>query len=139
MPNVDRQLETGAGTAVEGMDDILNRYSPTHICVVMDEFASVKGRSFYAMHCRLVEEDMPELTKISSYLWNITTLIPGIPVLAIMVRYNLLNSGAFTGCLVCTCRVARVGGIAYTDFSSPTSVHVSQSGYKFSAYLLQYL
>ena len=41
------------GTAVEGMDDILNR---------------------------LVEEDMPEGTKISGYLWNITTLIPGIPV-----------------------------------------------------------
>jgi hypothetical protein len=28
-----------------------------------------------------------------AYFWNISTLIPGIPVLAIMVRYNLLNSG----------------------------------------------
>lgn len=60
------RLVRNDGTAVEGMDDILNR---------------------------LVEEDMPEFTKLSGYLWNITTLIPGIPVLAIMVRYNLLNSG----------------------------------------------
>ena len=28
-----------------------------------------------------------------AYFWNISTLIPGIPVLAIMVRYNLQNSG----------------------------------------------
>ena len=28
-----------------------------------------------------------------AYFWNISTLIPGIPVLAIMVRYNLMNSG----------------------------------------------
>jgi hypothetical protein len=40
---------------------------------------------------RLGEQDMPVVTKLSSYLWNIFTLIPGIPVLAIMVRYNLLN------------------------------------------------
>ena len=54
------------GEAQEGMDNILNR---------------------------LVEPDMPAVTIYSAYFWNISTLIPGIPVLAIMVRYNLLNSG----------------------------------------------
>lgn len=33
----------------------------------------------------------PVLTQYSAYLWDITTLIPGIPVLAVMVRYNLLS------------------------------------------------
>jgi hypothetical protein len=55
------------GNARAGMEDILNR---------------------------LVESDMPVVTVYSAYLWNISTLIPGIPVLAIMVRYNLVNSGA---------------------------------------------
>eukprot|EP00049_Salpingoeca_infusionum_P024384 m.15846 g.15846 ORF g.15846 m.15846 type:complete len:601 (-) comp6803_c0_seq2:384-2186(-) len=35
--------------------------------------------------------NQPKLTIYSAYLWDITTLIPGIPVLAIMVRYNLLS------------------------------------------------
>jgi amino acid permease len=56
------------GTAAEGMDNILNRLVETH--------------------------DMPLITVYSAYFWNISTLIPGIPVLAIMVRYNLLNSKA---------------------------------------------
>ena len=30
-------------------------------------------------------------SRYSAYLWDITTLIPGIPVLAVMVRYNLLS------------------------------------------------
>lgn len=33
-------------------------------------------------------------TKLSAYLFNFTTLIPGIPVIAVVVRYNLLSSGA---------------------------------------------
>ena len=32
-----------------------------------------------------------QVSQYSAYLWDITTLIPGIPVLAIMVRYNLLS------------------------------------------------
>eukprot|EP00043_Microstomoeca_roanoka_P018373 m.196087 g.196087 ORF g.196087 m.196087 type:complete len:595 (+) comp16812_c0_seq2:200-1984(+) len=36
-------------------------------------------------------ENQPLVTQYSAYLWDITTLIPGIPVLAIMIRYNLLN------------------------------------------------
>ena len=39
----------------------------------------------------LVLQTQPELTQYSAYLWDITTLIPGIPVLAIMIRYNLLS------------------------------------------------
>eukprot|EP00051_Salpingoeca_urceolata_P015051 m.192814 g.192814 ORF g.192814 m.192814 type:complete len:563 (+) comp18276_c0_seq1:459-2147(+) len=38
----------------------------------------------------LTAKGQPEVTRYSAYLWDITTLIPGIPVLAIMVRYNLL-------------------------------------------------
>jgi len=34
----------------------------------------------------------PRVTRYSAYMWNVTTMIPGIPVLAIMIRYNLLNS-----------------------------------------------
>jgi hypothetical protein len=37
----------------------------------------------------LLAPDMPWWTQYSAYLWDITTLIPGIPVVAIMVRYNL--------------------------------------------------
>lgn len=33
----------------------------------------------------------PKVTVYSAYIWNLTTMVPGIPVLAIMVRYNLLN------------------------------------------------
>eukprot|EP00054_Salpingoeca_dolichothecata_P017322 m.103475 g.103475 ORF g.103475 m.103475 type:complete len:573 (+) comp22406_c0_seq1:53-1771(+) len=39
----------------------------------------------------LVLDNQPKITIYSAYLWDITTLIPGIPVLAIMVRYNLLS------------------------------------------------
>ena len=52
------RLVRADGTAQEGMDNILNR---------------------------LVMEDMPTTTIYSSYLWSISTLLPGIPVLAIMV------------------------------------------------------
>jgi len=31
------------------------------------------------------------VTQISAYAWNFSTLIPGIPILAIMVKYNLLS------------------------------------------------
>jgi hypothetical protein len=41
---------------------------------------------------RCSNADVP-LLLLSVDLWSISTLIPGIPVLAIMVRYNLLNSG----------------------------------------------
>ena len=37
--------------------------------------------------------DMPVITRYSSYLFMLTTLVPGIPVLAIAVRYNLQSSG----------------------------------------------
>ena len=80
------QLVRPDGTAKEGADNILNI---------------------------LAKDNMPTVTQLSSYMWNISTLIPGIPVLAIMVRvcmvasayvclthhgytqvrYNLLNSG----------------------------------------------
>ncbi|XP_062506750.1 uncharacterized protein LOC134183270 [Corticium candelabrum] len=50
------------GTAIEGSDDILNF---------------------------LLAPQMPWWTQYSAYLWDLTTLIPGIPVLSIMVRYNL--------------------------------------------------
>ena len=33
------------------------------------------------------------ITRYSSYLFMLTTLVPGIPVLAIVVRYNLQSSG----------------------------------------------
>ncbi|EGD76432.1 hypothetical protein PTSG_07549 [Salpingoeca rosetta] len=39
----------------------------------------------------LVLQNQPQVTQYSAYLWDVTTLIPGIPVLAIMIRYNLLN------------------------------------------------
>eukprot|EP00730_Choanoeca_flexa_P000797 TRINITY_DN10338_c0_g1_i6.p1 TRINITY_DN10338_c0_g1~~TRINITY_DN10338_c0_g1_i6.p1 ORF type:complete len:603 (+),score=166.30 TRINITY_DN10338_c0_g1_i6:181-1989(+) len=39
----------------------------------------------------LLLRDQPWYSQYSAYLWDITTLIPGIPVLAIMVRYNLLS------------------------------------------------
>ncbi|EDQ87491.1 uncharacterized protein MONBRDRAFT_37937 [Monosiga brevicollis MX1] len=39
----------------------------------------------------ILHRDQPEVSQYSAYLWDITTLIPGIPVLAIMVRYNLLS------------------------------------------------
>jgi len=52
------------GTVREGADDVLNI---------------------------LVLPYQPKVTRYSAFLWDITTLIPGIPVLAIMVRYNLLS------------------------------------------------
>ncbi len=39
----------------------------------------------------LLEDSSPKVSQYAAYLWDITTLIPGIPVLAIMVRYNLLS------------------------------------------------
>lgn len=54
------------GTPREGSDDVLNLLTLEHNW---------------------------RLTVYSAYLWDITTLIPGIPVLAIMVRYNLLSGG----------------------------------------------
>eukprot|EP00048_Salpingoeca_helianthica_P017002 m.235246 g.235246 ORF g.235246 m.235246 type:complete len:551 (+) comp19959_c0_seq1:41-1693(+) len=39
----------------------------------------------------LLTDAMPAASQYAAYLWDITTLIPGIPVLAIMVRYNLLS------------------------------------------------
>ena len=41
----------------------------------------------------LMLHDQPAITQWSAYLWDVTTLIPGIPVLAIMIRYNLLSGG----------------------------------------------
>lgn len=35
--------------------------------------------------------NQPIYTRYAAYLWDITTIIPGIPVLAIMIRYNLLS------------------------------------------------
>jgi len=39
----------------------------------------------------LASGSMPEVTRYSSYLWNLLTLVPGIPILAIMVKYNLIT------------------------------------------------
>jgi hypothetical protein len=39
----------------------------------------------------LASSSMPEFTRYSSYFWNILTLLPGIPILAIMIKYNLLT------------------------------------------------
>jgi len=39
----------------------------------------------------LVKSDNLEITQYSSFLWNITTLIPGIPVLAVVMKYNLVS------------------------------------------------
>lgn len=48
----------------------------------------------------LVMNDMsPQwVTQASTYLFNVTTLIPGIPVVAVIVRYNLLSSGRVGAC-----------------------------------------
>eukprot|EP00117_Sycon_ciliatum_P031304 scpid48664/ scgid4434/ len=43
----------------------------------------------------LLHPRMPAVTQYSAYLWNLTTLIPGIPVLGIYVRYNLLSGKVF--------------------------------------------
>ena len=40
----------------------------------------------------LARFDQPEITQYSSYLWNLSTIIPGIPILSIMLRYNYLVS-----------------------------------------------
>lgn len=40
-----------------------------------------------------VEVHNPAVTVWSSYMFMVTTLVPGIPVLAIIVRYNLLSGG----------------------------------------------
>eukprot|EP00039_Didymoeca_costata_P020335 m.340903 g.340903 ORF g.340903 m.340903 type:complete len:559 (+) comp19629_c0_seq1:222-1898(+) len=39
----------------------------------------------------LMLKDQSAFSQYAAYIWDITTLIPGIPVLAIMIRYNLLN------------------------------------------------
>lgn len=39
----------------------------------------------------ILHDETPRVAQYAAYLWDITTLIPGIPVLAIMVRYNLLS------------------------------------------------
>ena len=39
----------------------------------------------------LLHDTTPRVSQYAAYLWDITTLVPGIPVLAIMVRYNLLS------------------------------------------------
>eukprot|EP00038_Savillea_parva_P004283 m.135992 g.135992 ORF g.135992 m.135992 type:complete len:573 (-) comp11426_c6_seq1:40-1758(-) len=39
----------------------------------------------------MLRGSQPPITQYSAYLWDITTMIPGIPVLAVMVRYNLLS------------------------------------------------
>jgi len=39
----------------------------------------------------LMLRDQPEISQYCAYFWDLTTLIPGIPILAIMVRYNLLS------------------------------------------------
>eukprot|EP00041_Stephanoeca_diplocostata_P019579 m.424869 g.424869 ORF g.424869 m.424869 type:complete len:207 (+) comp21340_c0_seq8:1193-1813(+) len=41
----------------------------------------------------IIGSSQPKVTIYSGYLWDITTLIPGIPVLAVMIRYNLLSGG----------------------------------------------
>ena len=35
----------------------------------------------------LANEDQPPLTQYSAYLWSLFTIIPGIPVVSIIVRY----------------------------------------------------
>jgi len=35
--------------------------------------------------------DQPDITQYSAYMWDLTTMIPGIPILGIMIRYNLLS------------------------------------------------
>ncbi|KAA0168848.1 hypothetical protein FNF27_02010 [Cafeteria roenbergensis] len=39
----------------------------------------------------LASPPMPQVTRYSSYMWNLLTLVPGIPILAIMVKYNLIT------------------------------------------------
>ena len=39
----------------------------------------------------LVLRDQPDITQYSAYMWDLTTMIPGIPILGIMIRYNLLS------------------------------------------------
>ncbi len=39
----------------------------------------------------LLHDQTPRVSQYAAYLWDLTTLVPGIPVLAIMVRYNLLS------------------------------------------------
>lgn len=34
----------------------------------------------------MLRDSQPAVTQYSAYLWDITTMIPGIPVLAVMVR-----------------------------------------------------
>eukprot|EP00118_Oscarella_pearsei_P006408 m.28864 g.28864 ORF g.28864 m.28864 type:complete len:583 (+) comp31085_c0_seq2:86-1834(+) len=41
----------------------------------------------------LLSFDMPLWTQFCAYSWVLTTIIPGIPVMAIMVRYNLQAGG----------------------------------------------
>lgn len=51
-----------------------------------------RDRAHWATHtASLFLSIVLQITQYSAYLWDITTLIPGIPVLAIMVRYNLLS------------------------------------------------
>merc|ERR1719433_1059958 len=33
------------------------------------------------------------ITQYSSFLWDVSTLIPGIPVVAVVMKYNLVNGG----------------------------------------------
>lgn len=39
----------------------------------------------------MLGDSQPAITQYSAYMWDMTTMIPGIPVLAVMVRYVLLS------------------------------------------------
>jgi hypothetical protein len=68
----------GNDTAVTDADNILNfLLEPRMPWVHVVQFALTLTNFVF------------QWTRYSAYLWDITTLIPGIPVLAIMVRYNL--------------------------------------------------
>ena len=66
-------LVTSSGTKLPGADSILN---------------FLDGQSKTP---RCWAGQRAELTKFTVYLWNLFTLVPGIPVQAIMCKYNLVN------------------------------------------------
>lgn len=96
------------GTAQEGMDNILNRLVEKDMPALT--IYSVRCCAYATPRCELGRRVLGLLMfglsvvlclvaltlagrSEQAYFWNISTLIPGIPVLAIMVRYNLMNSG----------------------------------------------
>ena len=59
------------------------------------------------------------ITRYSSYLFMLTTLVPGIPVLAIVVRYYLQSSGLCSRIGATFCGVIAPGVIALFLYNTP--------------------